>query len=103
MSTAHGSHGGMAAVAISSPAASPASHRAGAVPAASSRPPGPRGHGSGRGVAGQRGEQHRNGGDRLGHRAGHRVMPEFLAGDHDIGEAGAETTVALGHRQRGDS
>ncbi len=63
----------------------------------------PTGQVPGGGAGGQRGEQHGNGGDRLGHRAGHRVMAEFLASDHDIGEAGTETAIALGHRQCGDS
>ena len=108
-STAHGSHGGMAAVAISSPVASPASHGTG-------QPPPPRSPAASSPSArspsatfpavvpaGQSGEQHGNGSDRLGHRAGHRVMAEFLAGDHEVGEAGTEAAVVLGHRQRGDS
>jgi len=53
-------------------------------------------------ASGKRGEEHGNGGDRLGHRAGNGVMPEFLAGDRDVGDAGAETAVVLGHRQRRD-
>ena len=48
-------------------------------------------------------DQFRDGGDRLGHRPRQRVMPELLAGDHDIQQAGAEPAAALGHRQGGDA
>jgi hypothetical protein len=54
-------------------------------------------------LIGERGEQLRDRRGRLGHRPRHRVMPELLAGHHDVGQAGAEPAPALRHGERGDT
>jgi hypothetical protein len=54
-------------------------------------------------LVGQRGDQLRDRGGRLGHRPRHGVMPELLACDHDVQPAGAEPAGARRYRQRGDA